>query len=70
MKGPFGAGKRPDIRNAAEQVREAVIKGMKTLKEDVEIVPGSQVQMFDLFDIENGDHVMIWRVACREIAGH
>jgi hypothetical protein len=34
---------------------------------DCEVVPGAEVEMFDYFDIESGEHVMAWRVPCRRI---
>lgn len=35
---------------------------------DCEVVPGAEVEMFDYFDVQSGEHVMAWRVPCRRLA--
>ena len=34
---------------------------------DCEVVPGAEVEMFDYFDVQSGEHVMVWRVPCRRL---
>jgi hypothetical protein len=58
----------------ALQIRTAIEEGLKALEEqtspftsDVEPVPGAELQYFDLFDVETGDHIVVWRIECREI---
>lgn len=58
----------------ALQIRTAIEDGLRALEEqsspftsDVEPVPGAELQYFDLFDVTTGDHIVVWRIECREI---
>jgi hypothetical protein len=58
----------------ALQIRTAIEDGLKALEEqtspftsDVEPVPGAELQYLDLFDVATGDHIVVWRIECREI---
>lgn len=61
----------------AKEFHESIAAGLSALENgtspfvpDMEAVPGAAVEAFDIFDIQSGDHIMIWRVACRERSKH
>ena len=60
-----------------DRVTQSIHDGMTALTDgttefahDVEPVPRASVEVTDLFDISTGDHVMVWRVACRNRSKH
>ena len=72
--GPYGdAGSRSGMEAAAHALAASVQRGLLALENatsefapDVEAVPGASVEVFDIFDIDTGDHIVIWRVLTRE----
>lgn len=76
VPGPFGEG-GPDPTAVSRSFMESIDKGIEALNSgssqfapDVEPVPNAPIETFDIFDVHTGEHVMIWRVACRERSRH
>jgi hypothetical protein len=76
--GPYN---KPAIEAQAKSAAEAFIKsiqqGIEALENgssefapDAEPVPGAPVEVFDIFDVSTGEHLMIWRVATRDRFEH
>src|SRR5262245_53142834 len=75
--GPYGKESQDDIVRAERAFLDSITRGIEALENgtsnfapDVETVPGAAVETFDVFDVHTGEHLMIWRVACRERAKH
>ena len=72
------AGPFPSVdETTAARFMASIDKGLKALENgsspyarDVERVPRAAVETFDMFDIDTGEHLMIWRVACRDRKKH
>jgi hypothetical protein len=79
---PHGGIVRAQIGDAAaaethaKALTDSIHRGLEALENggecvpDVEPVPGASIEVFDIFDVESGDHIAVWRVACRERAKH
>lgn len=77
--GPFGDDEadkaRAEARSNAfvdsiERGIHALENGTSPFAPDDEIVPGAPVEVFDIFDVHTGEHLMIWRVQTRERSKH
>ena len=55
---------------ALERGLAALEAGESEFVADVERIPNSPVEIFDIFDVETGEHLMVWRVGCRERRTH
>lgn len=64
---------RKDPEADSQAMVDFLKKGLETLRNgtsrfcsDVEPDPAADVQLFEMFDIETGEYIFAWRVACRE----
>lgn len=73
----FPDASEESAKAGAEAFTEAIRRGMDALENgtseyapDVEPVPGAPVEVFDIFDVHTGEHLMVWRVETRERSAH
>jgi hypothetical protein len=70
VKGGFDKSEAEAAR-VAESFIESIDAGLKFLASpspyapDCPPIPGAPIETFDYFDAQTGEHVMLWRVACR-----
>ncbi len=76
-QGPFDTKTEAEMADVARRFTESINAGLQALEDgsseyapDVEAMPGAPVEAFDIFDIHTGEHLMIWRVACRHRGSH
>ena len=72
VPGPFDKS-HDEVRAVGNQLLQAIQRGMSTLAagsspfaSDVAPAEGAEIETMDYFDIETGEHVICWRVACQE----